>query len=271
MNLKLGCFTRPYSEYTINRAFEGISSAGFKYVGLMKLGILSPDMDRGRIEELRAAMRRYRLTPLATWGTIQTDERGISDFRKVIDIAKELEIGTILTAGPWPYMEGITVRKRTSEWIKEVEDFFRAIRSLSTYAAAKGVEIALKPHAGITGTAKECLETMKRIDSESVSIWYDPANVVYYEGVRPEDTPDDLEVIAEFVTGLCAKDIKGGRGGEIAAPGEGKIDFKEIFKVLRDNGFEGPCLVETALQASTPPDKIDATIKASYEYLIALI
>ncbi len=265
--MKLGCFTRPYGEYTLARALEGISSAGFRYVGLMKPGMISPDMERNQVEEIRKAMLLKNLKPLATWGVLQPDDQGITNFKKVIDISKDLGIGTILTAGPWPYLEGITVRKRTSEWLKDLENFFKAMQVLSDYALSSGVEIALKPHAGITGTAKECLETMERIGSRGVRIWYDPANVVYYEGLRPEDTPDDLEVIADYVTGLCAKDIIGGRGGNIVAPGEGSIDFKGIFRVLEGRGFEGPCIVETAVPSSTPPENIDAIIKSSFEYL----
>ncbi|MBO3803924.1 MAG: sugar phosphate isomerase/epimerase, partial [Candidatus Brockarchaeota archaeon] len=246
---------------------EGISSARFEYVGLMKPGMVSPDMGRDEVEELRREARSRDLKPLATWGVLQPGEKGISDFEKVIDIAEDLGIGTILTAGPWPYLEGVSVKKPTSKWIKEVEDFFGAMEVVAEHAASKGVEIALKPHAGITGTAKECLETMERIGSRSVRIWYDPANVVYYEGLRPEDTPDDLCVVADFVTGLCAKDIIGGRGGEITAPGKGRIDFGKLFEILECKGFEGPCLVETAVPANTPPEDVDAIVKSSLEYL----
>lgn len=267
MKLKLGCFTRPYGEHALDRALKGISSAGFGYVGMMHPGMLTPNMARAEVDQLRKALQLINLVPLATWGGLKADESGISDFKKVIDIAKEVGIKTILTAGPWPYLEGIIIKKPTSQWMREIDEFFQAMQAISGYAATRGVEVALKPHAGITGTAKECLETMERIDSKSVRIWYDPGNVVFYEGLRPEDTPDDLKVITEYVTGLCAKDIVGGRGGSIAAPGEGKIDFKEILKVLRDVGFEGPCIVETAVPEATPPEKIDALLKSTFGYL----
>jgi sugar phosphate isomerase/epimerase len=267
LKVKLGCFTRPYGEHTLERALKGISSAGFGYVGLMHPGMLTPNMARAEIEQLRKTLRLGNLIPLATWGGLKADEPGIFDFKSVIDIAQEVGVKTILTAGPWPYLEGIIVKKPTRQWMKEIDEFYRAIQAISGYAASRGVEIAFKPHAGITGTAKECLEMMERIDSKSIRIWYDPGNVVFYEGLRPEDTPDDLQVIVDYVTGLCAKDIVGGRGGDLAAPGEGRIDFKEIFKVLQAAGFEGPCLVETAVPEATPPEKIDALLKSSYEYL----
>jgi len=267
LQVKLGCFTRPYGEHSLDRALKGIASAGYGYVGLMHPGMLTPNMAKAEVDQLREALRLSDLITLATWSGFGTDESGISDFKKVIDVARDLGIRTILIAGPWPYLEGIIVRKPTSQWMREVDEFFQAIQAISPYAAAKGVEVALKPHAGITSTAKECLDTMERIDSKSVRIWYDPGNVVFYEGLRPEDTPDDLRVIADYVTGLCAKDIVGGRGGRIAAPGEGKINFGEIFKVLMDIGFAGPCVVETAVPEATPPEEIDALLKSSYEYL----
>jgi len=267
MHIKLGCFTRPYGEHTLDRALKGIASAGFGHVGLMHPGMLTPNMTRAEVEQLREALRLSHLVPLATWGGLRTDESGISDFKKLIDIARDLGVKTILTAGPWPYLEGIIVRKPTSQWMREMDEFFQAMHAISPYAADNGVEVALKPHAGITATAKECLETMERIDSRSVRIWYDPGNVVFYEGLRPEDTSDDLRIIADYVTGLCAKDIMGGRGGSIAAPGEGKINFRGIFEVLREMGFEGPCVVETAVPEATPPEDIDALLRASHGYL----
>jgi len=270
LNLKLGCFTRPYGEHTLDRAFKGIASAGFGYVGLMHPGMLTPNMVRAEVDKLREALWLSHLVPLAAWSGFRTDESGISDFKKVIEIARDIGVKTILTAGPWPYLEGIIVRKPTSQWMREIDEFFQAMKVVSSCAASNGVEIALKPHAGITGTAKECLETMERIDSKSVRIWYDPGNVVFYEGLRAEDTPDDLKVIVEYVTGLCAKDIVGGRGGSIAAPGEGRIDFKEIFKVLNEADFDGPCIVETAVPESTPLERIDALLKSSYDYLRAM-
>jgi sugar phosphate isomerase/epimerase len=271
LRIELGCFTRPYSGYALDRALKGISSAGFDYVGLMNPGMLTPNMTGPEIDGLRESISLNRLVPLATWGSLRADESGIAEFKRVIEIAQEVGLRSILTAGPWPYLEGIVVRKPTSQWMKEIEDFFQAMTTISSYATKKGVEIALKPHAGITATAKECLETMKRINSKSVRIWYDPGNVVYYEGLRPEDTPDDLGVIAKYVTGLCAKGEVGGRGGDIAAPGEGKIDFMEIFKALKCVGFEGPCLVEIGVPAGTPLEKVDALVKSSYDYLSKII
>jgi len=270
LEIKLGCFTRPYGEHTLDRAFKGIKSAGFSYVGLMHPGMLTPNMARAEVDQLRETLQLNHLVPLATWGGFRTDESGISDFKKVIDIARDIGVKTILTAGPWPYLEGIIVRKPTSQWMREIDEFFQAMKAISSYAASNGVEVALKPHAGITGTAKECLETMERIDSKSVRIWYDPGNVIFYEGLRPEDTSDDLRVIADYVTGLCAKDIVGGRGGRIVAPGEGKINYREIFRVLREVGFVGPCVVETAVPEATLPEEIDALLKSSCEYLRAM-
>lgn len=265
---KLGCFTRPYQPYGLKRAVEGISAVGFKYVGLMDKGIFPPSIAKDKLKRMTSLFLDYDLKPFVAWGEFKGyDEKGTIQFKRIIDNSVTLGIKRILIADPWPYLEGITVRKPTSRWMREIREFFEWIKVVSSYAEDKGVKIVLKPHAGITGTAKECLETMERINSENVRIWYDPGNVVYYEGIRPQDTPDDLKVIIDYVDGICLKDIIGGRGGRICAPGQGSINFKEIFTVLKDAGFDGPCVVELGVPAGTPVEEIDSILRKSHQYL----
>jgi len=269
---KLGCFTRPYRLYGVRRALEGISATGLKYVGFMGRGIFPPSISEEELNDIARMLADYGLKPLVAWGRFRGyDDVGMMDIKRVIDNSVRLGIDRVLMAGPSPYLKGINIRKPTSIWMQDIERFFKWIRVVSSYAADKGVKIVLKPHGGLTGTAKECLETMKRINSENVRIWYDPGNVVYYEGLRPQDIPDDLKIILDYVDGICLKDITGGRGGRICAPGQGTIDFREIFLVLRDAGFKGPCVIEFDVSSETSAEEIDSILQRSVTYLRNII
>ncbi len=262
----IGSFTRSYGPFGVQRALKGISSAGLKYVGLM--GFFPPTITGPQLAEISSLLKECNLKPIAVWGTSKGyDEEGTKEFRRIVDNSATLGINRVLIAGPWPYLEDIKVKKPTSRWMQEVEEFFRWVESILPYLEERDIKLALKPHAGITATAKECLETMERIGSEKVRIWYDPGNVVYYEGVRPEDVPDDLKVIVDYVDGMCLKDIVGGRGGELRVPGQGTIDFKELFAVLKEAGFRGPSLIEYGAPPGASAEDIDLALRKSSQYL----
>jgi len=100
-----------------------------------------------------------------------------------------------------------------------------------------GVEPELANVVSGTATARRLLDEMK---SDRIGIVLDPANLA------EEATPDERrEIIAEAVDTLAdriimahAKDRTA--SGEVAAPGQGAIDFGHFLSALRASGFDGP-------------------------------
>ena len=105
-----------------------------------------------------------------------------------------------------------------------------------------GLELLLKPHGGISASADEMLVVVDRVDRRNFGICYDPGNILYYTGKRPED---DLPRIVEHVLAICLKDERGGKHGEVMITlGTGDVEFDTIFGILRDAEFNGPAWVE---------------------------
>src|SRR5262249_11307012 len=145
---------------------------------------------------------------------------GVAFFKTRIDFAAALEVGIINTGVGHPANAA------------EEDDFFRMMKAeVIPFAQARGVKIALETHGGLTGTAPDCLKTLERLDSPQVGINYDPANVIYYRGVRPEQ---DLPLIASQVIHVHWKDQLGGQG-KLVFPvlGEGDVDFPLLRDILR--------------------------------------
>jgi sugar phosphate isomerase/epimerase len=105
---------------------------------------------------------------------------------------------------------------------------------------------------------------VERLGSPAVRVIFDPGNVIYYEGVRPES---DLPIVADLVRAICIKDHRGGRAElDFPTPGDGDIDHVAIFRTLRDHGFAGPCLIERIDGLSTP-EEVDRELARARAYL----
>jgi len=255
MECQLGFFNRPWNEWSFERALEGIAGSGAKYVGLMRQEgrfLLTADSTEQEVEELSGTIAKYGLKFLVSLQAVELDlplQEAVTRLKRTIDNIARMGGKYFLTTGcmdPEKY-----------------DRYFEVISACTDYAAEKGIMIVLKPHGGLSATSKECREAVERVGSENFRIWYDPGNVLWYTGTRPEE---DVKGIAEYVTGVCVKDCRTGEDRTVMiTPGEGEVDFTEVFRILRDAGFSGPCIVET-LGGGTP-EEVDAEAKKAVAFL----
>ncbi len=135
-------------------------------------------------------------------------------------------------------------------------------------AERRGVTIVLKPHGGIAGTGEDLALLVERIGSPAVRVCYDPGNVVYYEGVRPEP---DLPGVVDLVRAICIKDHRGGLAAvDFPTPGDGDIDHRAIFRTLWEAGFAGPCLIER-IDGLNSPEEVDRELARGRAHLEGVI
>jgi sugar phosphate isomerase/epimerase len=71
---------------------------------------------------------------------------------------------------------------------------------------------------------------------------YDPGNVVYYTGAKPED---DLRLGLGRIGHVHLKDKRGGKGVlDFPVLGEGELDLASLLRDLAGSGFSGPVSME---------------------------
>lgn len=260
---ELGCFTRPFGEFTYAEALDGIAAAGFDNVGLMNARLDSGNValaaaDAAQVREIGDEAAKRELAISATYyggpPVAESLQAGIDGMRQLIDNCHEARCGTILLGG--------TGREEL------FEPYYEAVKALCGYGAEKGVAFVLKPHGGLNATGPQCREIVESVDHDNFRIWYDPGNIFYYsEGAL--DPLDDLASVAGLVTGMCVKDF--GPPREVAInPGSGLVKWPELMEGLAEGGFRsGPLVVETLDRGDLPETIANAT--RAREFLEALV
>lgn len=189
-----------------------------------------------------------------------------------LDLCADFGIPVMIGGGPWYFQKFPNLPKRNVVWQKEVADFYTALEKAVKHAEDVKVTIALKPHTGITATAKACLEVVQRIVSPRLRICWDAGNVSFYEGLYPDP---DLADISRHVVAVCVKDHLGGRAApNFPVPGQGQIDHPAMFQTLFAAGFDGPMGVERVEgqeSGKLTPEQLEQRLAAAYQYLSPLL
>lgn len=264
---QLGAMTIPYARWSFDRALEGIASAGLRYVGIShgtSDGPILPDVPAlSDFRAVRQRVERHGLTPALMFARRPSGDPAES-LRRDVDVVAELGIPFLLQIPVSPSPSFSEKRIGEMVWFERVEAWFRFLVPAIRRAERRGVTILLKPHGGIAGTGEDLSAIVERIGSPAVRVIYDPGNVVYYEGVRPES---DLPAVVDLVRAVCIKDHRGGRAVlDFPTPGEGDVDHVSIFRTLADAGFSGPCLIER-IDGLQSPEETDRALARGREHL----
>ena len=148
------------------------------------------------------------------------------------------------------------------EWKK----FTDGLSKLGNIAKEYGITLVYHHHMGtVVQTAEEIDKMMDMCDPDAVYLLFDSGHLAYCG----EDYMAVLKKYAKRIKHVHLKDIRpeivkqvkdehksflqGVRMGAFTVPGDGAIDFKPIFDVLDETGYEGWMLVE----AEQDPAKAD--------------
>ncbi len=257
MAIQLGCFTRPWNDYSWEEFLAGTAAAGYECVGTMRLGkewVVADEVPTKIIRQRRAEVEEVGLMPSTCLASFPFDggpEKAEAGLRAFIDAVAAFGAQYLLHCG--------TARGPNEDL------FYDTMTACCDYAEDQGVMLTLKPHGGITCTGADLVYALERIDHDNFGIYYDPGNIMHYKGLDPVN---ELLVVADYVVGMCIKDSLGEMEGVNILPGTGVVDFEGVFAVLRDAGFDGPCIVE-CLGGETLEEVNEAAAK-THAFLTAL-
>jgi sugar phosphate isomerase/epimerase len=274
---RLGCQTLPYRAHPLPRALEGIRKAGYRFVMPYQTHanktVFAPSLTPGERVDLQRQFKDHGLEVFMAFIGLTRESRlpeGLNGYLAELDFYKECGIDTVVGVGPWYFAKFPNLPKRARDWQPEVDAYYRSLEQAVRHAEQIGVTITLKPHTGITATAKACLDVVARTRSQRLKICWDAGNVSFYEGIWPDP---DLPDLAPHVRALCIKDHRGGRAeANFPVPGEGQIDHEAMFRILFGGGFRGPIALERVDgrddAAAMPPELIDERIRAARHFLL---
>jgi len=261
MDVQLGCMPRPWNTYSHNDALAGIAAAGFKNYAFLghKEATVSGDTTPEEAQQLAARVRAKGLEPRMIYSATRldaTENEVLARVKRLIDNAQR--------TGATVLIEGGTGKP------ENFDTYFSIMRRAAPYAQERGVTIALKPHGGISTTGDDTLKAIQAVNHPAYRLCFDPGNLLYYAGLRPEV---ELPKLAPYVVAMCVKDETGGNGPNRTVnvtPGDGEVDFPAVFKILKDHGFTGkPAIVETL--AGTTLEEVNREAKRAYQFLTGVL
>lgn len=257
-DVTLACMNRPWAQFSFERALEGVRAAGFSAFALLSHAreqLIAPDTPPEEAARVAEIIAQHGLRLVMIHHSVQlggTGEAALESTKRQIDHCRRLGVRVLLEMGcarPEHY-----------------DLYFEIMRQAAPYAEDQGVVIALKPHGGLSTTGPDTLAAVRRVDHPAYRVCFDPGNLLYYAGERPEQS---LPQLAPYVAAMCIKDETGGSGPGrtvTVTPGDGDVDFHEVFRILRDHAFAGPAAVET-LGPGDRPEAVDEHGRRAYRFL----
>jgi sugar phosphate isomerase/epimerase len=263
----------------VDEALERIRRAGYRYLCPSRVHAkeltFTPEMTSAQRTVIKRKIQDAGLTPCMSLGGFSAEPGkpgGLEKYMAELDLCADFGIPVMVGGGPWYFEKFPNLPKRNVVWQKEVTEFYTGLEKAVKHAESVKVTIALKPHTGITATAKACTDVVQRIVSPRLRICWDAGNVSFYEGLYPDP---DLPDIARHVAAVCVKDHLGGRAApNFPVPGQGQIDHPAMFQTLFAAGFEGPMGVERIEGqegGKLTPEQLEQRLAAAYQYLSPLL
>ncbi len=272
--------TNAYRRFPFDEAASRIASLG--YEGLELMADVPHAWPSGLLEgtkrDIRAAMERNSLAfsnmnafmmnaindhrhPFLHPSFIEPDlgyrRVRVDHTHRALDLCAELGAPHITTEPGGPLAPGQTRSEA-------IDLFVEALKPLVEHAHELGVLILIEPEPHLLlETTDQYLEVAERVDSPSLGLNFD----VGHAYCVAEDIPRSIAKLAPHIRHYHFEDIAATRVHHHLIPGEGAIDFAEVFEAIRKTGYDGWLTVELYPNLDDP----DAAARKALEYLAPLV
>lgn len=140
------------------------------------------------------------------------------------------------------------------------EGFCDAVRKVADHLKVNGQYLLFETGQETPVTMLRCFEV---VGCDNLAVNLDTANVILYGKANPVDA---LDVFGKRVRNIHAKDglypVNGHDIGEEVCIGEGKVDFKELFKKLHYLGYDSYVTIER--EVSGERQRVDVSRAKKY-------
>lgn len=190
--------------------------------------------------ELAALMENL---PLAVDGEKHRDN--LDRFKRAFELSRDLApdqtplVETILGGSP-------------DKWSMLKDKFVERLRDWAAVAAEHKAIITIKAHvAGALHLPQDAAELVQAINSPALQLAFDQSHFQ----LRDVPMADAWKAMAKQTRFIHVKDGKGKPGAfQFLLPGDGTIDYVELFRLLKSSRYTGPVVVEVSGQLFSKPD-----------------
>ena len=262
------------SENTFEQCVSEMALAGFTGCGVGNKypkdpAVLKRALDLRGLEICNAWFSTFLMTK-----PYEETER---DFIRHITFLKEMGAKVVGVSEQGHSIQGTNQSIFRDKYVMNDEEWdtlCTGLNRLGRVAKEMGIALCFHHHMGtVVQTAEEIDRLMENTDPELFGLLFDSGHLAYCR----EDYMAVLKKYANRVRHVHLKDIRpeviaeveehnlsfldGVRMGAFTVPGDGALDFKPIFDVLKKTGYEGYVLVE-AEQDPAKANPLEYAIKA---------
>ncbi len=267
-NFQMACMTLPYSNFSFERALEGIVKAGYSNVAWgtrhkdasgQRRDVIDLDAPASRAKEISKQCRDMGLKPLMMFSNVYVGaDNSVPGHTRRLEQAAAAGIPLLLTFGeikPGGY----------AQWIKNLKE-------LGPVARQNGVLLVIKQHGGNTANGRGCSKIIAEVSDPGVLMCYDAGNVLDYEN---EDPIPDIEACWRDVRAFCMKDHRNWPEDQDCMPGYGEIDHYRLLKPVAYTGLDMPLAFENIFEPLVPrpetADGIDDLARRARQYVEGVV
>lgn len=259
---QLAINSNTYRGFSLEDAVQGASKAGFTFIELAAVEhtphVLT-SMTKAELQEIKTLLETYRMTPvgIGAHSNLMT-EAGVANLLQSIELAVFFNSPYIITATGEAHGD--------QDVIKDKEMLAENLKPVLEKCEEKGIHLAIETHGNNFATGISLIELAASLNNR-VLINYDTANVIFYGDVMPYE---DLEASIEQVGFIHLKDKLGATNEwNFPAIGDGNVDFRRIFSILKKGNFSGPISVEIEFTPAGPAnlEEVNESVSRSFQYL----
>jgi len=154
----------------------------------------------------------------------------IAEVKRNVDAALIMDTRIVrVVGGMWP---------ESADRDRALTNVAVGLRECLTYAAHKGISLALEDHPEVGTKVEDFVEILKRVKTNDLKVNLDTSN--------PMVSGDDSVVLAKLVKSRTIHVHVSDRNADLThvVLGEGVVDFPAIFRILREDGYDGWLSIE---------------------------
>ena len=237
----------------LNEALQQCAAIGYRAVELPLLADWPADSAKFSAAEQREfrdglAKHELRLTALMdNLPLLGDDAKHRSNLQRLKAAA---EISRTLRDTDPPLVETVLGGK-PAEWDQAKQQFVDRLGEWAQVMADAKVKLAIKAHIA---NALQRPEQLRWVLEQVNNPWLTAAYDFSHFELQKLEMRDTVKLLAERMTFVHVKDAQGEPGKfQFLLPGEGKIDYDQLFRLFAQAGYAGDIIVEVSGQISSKP------------------